>query len=166
MGLTMKEKKAVTKEQAKRYRRASRKEKGVMLNEFTALTGYNRTYASYVLSRHGREVKGVPGKVFVGEFRKKHTRKRESYYGMDVKKELIKIWEIMDYICGKRLAPVMSELVPKLIEHGELDISDEIKEKLLQISAPTIDRILKEERKKYQVKGRSGTKPRAVSLKH
>lgn len=56
MGLMMKEKKAVTKEVAKRYQRASKKQKGVILNEFIALTGYNRCYASYVLGNLGKRI--------------------------------------------------------------------------------------------------------------
>lgn len=53
MGLTMKEKNAITIEIARRYQKASKKQKGIILNEFTALTGYNRAYASSLLSNHG-----------------------------------------------------------------------------------------------------------------
>ncbi|MEW6676093.1 MAG: hypothetical protein AB1348_08885 [Nitrospirota bacterium] len=44
MGLTMNEKKAVVREVAKRYRKASKKQKGQILDEFVALTGYNRSF--------------------------------------------------------------------------------------------------------------------------
>lgn len=57
MGLTMHERKAVTKEGAKRYRKASKYEKGIILSEFTSLTGYHRTYASWLLSNHGRKIR-------------------------------------------------------------------------------------------------------------
>jgi aminopeptidase C len=50
MGLHMKEKQAVTREYAKRYTKAGRKEKSNLLNDFTALTGYNRKYAVRVLN--------------------------------------------------------------------------------------------------------------------
>ncbi|MBU2494911.1 MAG: hypothetical protein ABIK20_03425 [Candidatus Omnitrophota bacterium] len=56
MGLTMSEKKAITKEVAKRYRKARKKEKGGMLNEFVATTGYNRNYAAWVLRNWYREI--------------------------------------------------------------------------------------------------------------
>ena len=49
MALKMSERKAVTKEVGKRYRKAGRREKEMMLSEFVATTGYNRSYASRVL---------------------------------------------------------------------------------------------------------------------
>ena len=42
MRLSMSEKKSVVKVMAARYRRASKKQKGRMLDELVALTGYNR----------------------------------------------------------------------------------------------------------------------------
>jgi protein-disulfide isomerase-like protein with CxxC motif len=54
MRLTMREEE-VSRIQAKRYQEARKKEKGKILDEFTEATGYNRSYASYVLSRHGRK---------------------------------------------------------------------------------------------------------------
>jgi hypothetical protein len=59
MGLTMKEKRTITKEVAGRYRRVSKKGKGAILDEFIELTGYNRAYASHVLHNQG-VVKYVP----------------------------------------------------------------------------------------------------------
>jgi len=44
----MKERKAITAEVAGRYQRETKKKKGLILNEFTALTGYNRSYASHL----------------------------------------------------------------------------------------------------------------------
>jgi len=38
MGLMMRDRKAVTREVAKRYQKASKKHKGMILNEFVALT--------------------------------------------------------------------------------------------------------------------------------
>lgn len=71
----------------------------------------------------------------------------------------------MDYICGKRLGPVLGEMTELLVRHGELKCTPETKEKLARISAATIDRLLRPERKKYQLKGRSHTKPGTL-LKH
>jgi hypothetical protein len=45
----MKERKAVAKATAERYLGAGKKEKGRILDEFTLLTGYNRSYARHVL---------------------------------------------------------------------------------------------------------------------
>lgn len=158
MGLTMKERKAVTKEIAKRYKKARKKQKGVILDEFTALTGYNRAYASYLLSNHGKTVNTGRGTVLKADARMKAKRHRESPYE-SVKKPLIQIWQIYGYPCGKRLKPILSEAVKKLKAFGEIHIQRETEEKLLRISASTIDRFLKDERKRYELKGRSHTKP-------
>jgi hypothetical protein len=46
---------------------------------------------------------------------------------------------------------------------GELEASPEVREKLLRISAATIDRLLASERARLRVKGRrSGTKPGSI----
>ena len=42
MGLTMSEKRALTDQVVRRYRRAGKKEKGVILGEFVQTTGYRR----------------------------------------------------------------------------------------------------------------------------
>jgi len=46
MGLTMKEKQAVTKQLALNYKRAGKKEKGKILDTVIELAGYNRSYAA------------------------------------------------------------------------------------------------------------------------
>ena len=51
MGLTMKEKQALTRQIRPRYRKAGRKEKTAVLNEFIRTTGYNRKYALRILSK-------------------------------------------------------------------------------------------------------------------
>ena len=63
---------------------------------------------------------------------------------------------------GKRLAPVLSELVAVLRRFGELDIDDGTAALLVGMSAATIDRRLAPERKKHELKGRSTTKPGAL----
>lgn len=158
MGLTMKEKKAITMEIAHRYQKARKKQKGTILDEFTALTGYNRDYASYLLSNHGKTVKTGKKTVMVTDIRLKVKRHRESLYET-VKKPLIKIWQILGYPCGKRLKPILREAVAKLKTFGEIEINRDTDEKLSRISVSTIDRLLKGERKKYELKGRSHTKP-------
>ena len=77
---------------------------------------------------------------------KRHGRKR--IYGPEVEKELVKIWRIMDYPCGKRLAAMLPWLVPKLEHHGELIPSPEVREKLQELSAATIDRMLSVRKKR------------------
>lgn len=56
MRLILKEIRSVTGIVAARYQKASKKEKRSMLDEFTQLTGYNRCYASNLLSSHGKQL--------------------------------------------------------------------------------------------------------------
>lgn len=56
MGLRMDEKRVITREVAKRYQKSSKKQKGRILDEFTALMGYNRSYASHIMSNWDRKI--------------------------------------------------------------------------------------------------------------
>ncbi|MCD5401835.1 hypothetical protein LR013_04510 [candidate division NPL-UPA2 bacterium] len=51
----MNEERAVSREVAKRYQRAGKKEKGRILGEFIQMVGYTRCYASYILRNWGEE---------------------------------------------------------------------------------------------------------------
>lgn len=165
MRLTVKEKQKAARITAARYQKASKKKKGAILDEFIALTGYDRCYASYLLKNHGRKVWINNKVIVVGDIRKRHKRQRQRTYGEDVLKPLKQIWVIMDCICGKRLRPMLKEILAILQRHKEIKVRGEIKKKLLRISASTIDRILRPERKKYEIKGRFLTKPGTL-LKH
>jgi hypothetical protein len=59
----------------------------------------------------------------------------------------------------------MAELLTVLERHNELHCEQQTRAKLLRISAATIDRLLKPERRKYELRGRSRTKPGTL-LKH
>ncbi len=80
MGLSMAERKAVTKQMAKRYGRATRKEKGVMLDELCALTGWTRRQARRALAV---SVLADPSPV---------RRPRPRTYGADVLEPLRFVW--------------------------------------------------------------------------
>ena len=162
----MSQRKAVVRVTAKRYQRARKKEKVNILSEFIETTGYHRSYASYLLKNHGRRIKVANNVYCEGSVYKKVKRQpAKKAYDDAVFVALKKVWVIMDTICGKRLAPNMGELVRVLGNHGELDVSGEVREKLCTISASTIDRLLKPERKKLELKVRSNTKP-GIFLKH
>ena len=63
-------------------------------------------------------------------------------YGADVVQVLEVLWEASDHLCGKRLAAVLPTLAPALERHGHLEIEPAIRQKLLQVSPATIDRLL------------------------
>ncbi len=163
MGLTMQEKKSVTLAVARRYRKARKKEKGSMLDEFVATTGYNRDYASWVLSNWGREIsrrlKNGDKLILVKDPELKRTRKKPRTYDQEVFPVIKQIWKILNRPCGKRLAPFLPEMVACLERHRELTLSPSLKKKVLGVSAATVDRLLKEEKKRWLLKGKSTTKP-------
>jgi hypothetical protein len=166
MRLTMKERKRIAEATAGRYRKARKKEKGAILNEFVELTGFARSYAAMVLRNQGRVVplsRKLRVRGDVGQ--KLRRRGRGATYDEPVVKALVQVWRIMDYICGKRLAPVLAEMVERLQRHNELRCDAATRKKLCRMSAATIDRLLGPERQKYQLKGRSHTRPGTL-LKH
>jgi hypothetical protein len=164
MGLTMSEKRAVAAQMAAGYQRARKKEKGEILGQFVELTGYVRRYGARLLREHGKKTR-VGTTTIIGDLTKKAGRKRQPIYDGEVVDALRKIWMIMDCICGKRLKAALADLIPVLKKNMEIRLNRETEEKLLEISASTIDRLLATERKKQLLKGRSGTKPGSL-LKH
>ena len=156
--LPFKERQAVLKELAERYRKAPKGEKGRLLDEAQKLLRLNRNYIARALRRTRRSSK--PPRL-----PRLQLRGRPPKYGMSVKQALVRIWAIMGYASGKRLAPFMGELVLALERHGEISLSPDVRELLLTMSAATIDRLLASDRKRLEIKGRSGTRPGSL-LKH
>lgn len=161
MRLKMKARQEVTAVTAGQYRGASKKEKRVLLDQFVTTTGYSRWYARFVLRHEGRRIQVDQQTVVLAVRSRKgrSVRKRARLYDEKVLTALLKLWRIMDYICGKRLQPILPELVAVLERHNEFRCDRETRAKLLRISAATIDRLLKPERRKQELRGRSGTKP-------
>jgi hypothetical protein len=147
VGLQMAERKAVTKQMAGRYAKASKKDKGKMLDELCALTGWTRRHARRALAQAIRPSQRPP------------RPPRPRIYGPEVVEPLRVIWATLNGPAGKRLAPFMPQIVEALERCGEIRIEPEVRNKLLRVSAATIDRILAPERRRLQVRGRSGTKP-------
>ena len=152
----MAERKAVTAAIRSRYQRASKKEKGKILAEFIELTGYHRVYARSVLRTVERKI--VREEPTPAES-KSTTEKSRKVYDQQVLIILRQIWMILDYICGKRLVAIMPEVIRRLEYFGELKVEPAVRAKLLRISAATIDRLLRPERRKHELRGRGGTKP-------
>ena len=155
----MKARQEVSKATAGQYRGASKKEKSKILDQFIATTGYSRWYARLVLRHEGRRLQTDKQTILVVQRKSCSRRKRARYYDEKVQTALVKLWRIMDYICGKRLQPWLPELITVLERHNEFRCERETKAKLLRISAASIDRLLRPERRKYELRGRAGTKP-------
>jgi transposase InsO family protein len=147
MGLTLGERRAVTQTAAIRYQQAGKREKGRILDELCANTGWHRSHARKAL-------KGALAPTIVTV-----RRPRPVTYGPEVIAALTVCWKVLGMPAGKRLAPMLAELVAVLRHFRELVIGDETAALLVSMSAATIDRRLADERAKHKIKGRVGTKP-------
>ena len=87
--LNMRQRKALTQTIKKRYQSANKTDKGKILDELIATTGYNRSYARRLFNNRLR----------VGK-KKKHTR--TGIYDQSVVTALKTIWIASDNICSKR----------------------------------------------------------------
>ena len=118
--------------QGRYFMATSRKEKSSILDEYCKNTQQNRKHAI----RRIRSFSSAP----------KERRKRKQIYDGYVKAALAKIWEIFDYPCGQRLAPLLKTEVSRLRQLEEIFISNEVARKLRKIAPATIDRKLKHQR--------------------
>ncbi len=112
-----------------RYREASASQKGVLLDEITATTGYARRYAMWLLN-HPQEGKHAP------------TRRRQRRYGPEVQHALFLAWQAANRICSKRLMPFLPTLIEALEGHDHLHLTEACRTQLLSMSAATADRLL------------------------
>ena len=115
-----------------RYRSAKRAEKGRILDALCATTGWHRKHAVRALRQH--ETVG-PGGV-------EAPRERRRRYGATIKDALTALWEASDRVCGKRLKVMIPILLPALEQHGRLQLGQAYRDRVLAISAATIDRLL------------------------
>ena len=121
--------------------------KGVILDELCATTGWHRSHARKALTMAVQPTVVSP----------RHPR--PPTYGPEVIAALTVCWTVLGMPAGKRLAPMLGELVMVLRHFGELVIDEDTAALLVAMSAATIDRRLAPERRKHRLKGRAATKP-------
>ncbi len=144
----MKESEVYLSSLKKRYEKAGKKEKAIILDEFTKTTGHERKYA----------IKLLKGWYTHTTSPIKRPRARK-YTELDAV-ILAKICELFDWIASKRFQPQIAVGITELQKAGELlFLTDKQKEKLIGISPSSIDRILVIYHQKPTNKGRSYTKP-------
>lgn len=114
-----------------RYRSAGRMDKGRILDELCAVTGWHRKHAVRALASHVR-------------ISPEARRQRSPTYGATIRDALVALWEASDRICGKRLKVMIPTLLPSLERHGRLKLDQAGRALVLGVSAATIDRLLVE----------------------
>jgi hypothetical protein len=129
-----------------RYRKAQRRQRSQMLDEFVATTGYHRKYAIALLR----------GKVERVEPSKRKPRRR-TYTDLD-RKVLRRLADLFDQIGSKRLRAAWDATLPQLRANGFLDVSGEVYRHLEQMSPATMDRLRVGDPQRLG-QGRSLTKP-------
>lgn len=116
-----------------RHRQECRAARGLILDEFVALTGYHRKHAIRLF------------RVPPSSARLAH-QSRPRTYGTDVADALVLLWNLSDRLCSKRLREMIPLLLPAAVQHGVLEDRPALHAQLRAISASTIDRLLAEPR--------------------
>jgi len=113
----------------RRYSTASKREKGIILEEFCKTTGYHRKAAIRLL-RH-------PCKAT------HHPRGRPPEYKPELIQPLKLLWELSGNLCSKLLVPLLPALIAALERHQELKLPPQVHQQLVQMSPATVDRLLR-----------------------
>jgi hypothetical protein len=138
-----------------RYKRASRKEKTTILDQFCTVCEYHRKHAIRLLRGFKR-------------FTKPKAKKRgrpSRYQTPAILNPLKTIWVAANLPCSKRLKAILPLwLAGYSKQFGTL--SPDTTDALVSISPATIDRVLKSVRVSYHKRGRATTKPGTLLRKH
>lgn len=149
--MTMRTKNEYTREILPRYLQGTKTEKGRILDEVCATTGYVRKYAIWKL----REFQNHPP----SDREERPRRRRRCRYGPDVRAALAVIWKYTDGICSTNLKPFLSIMVPKLKAAGVLRITPGTERLVYTVSDATIDRLLEKTRRDHHHALSGTTKP-------
>jgi len=137
-----------------RYKKASRRQKSLILDEVCSNCGYHRKHAIRFLRKFKRFTKPKPKK-----------RGRKPVYNKEaLLRPLKRIWLGANLPCSKRLKALLPLWLPGYISsYGQLP--QQTVNDLLAVSASTIDRLLRPTRSQYKKRGRATTKPGALLKK-
>lgn len=141
----------VLKKLRRRYLNAGREHKRKLLDQAQELLGYHRKAA--IRSLRAPTIERGPRII---------TGRPRSYEPEILLPYLQPIWKATDYACGRRLVAMLPEWVPAYEQH-ERKLPGEVRDKLLEASGRTLDRLL--EPLRVQGAGRCLTRPGTL-LRH
>ena len=129
-----------------RYRRCNRSQRGQLLDEFVATSGYHRKYAIALL--RGKAEHKASGR---------RQPRKPTYTSLD-RLSLLRLAALFDQIGSKRLRAALDVTLPALRSNGFLKVSAEVYRHLEQMSPATMDRLRVGDPQRLG-HGRSLTKP-------
>lgn len=143
----------VTNKLRGQYRKASKPDKGRILDRVVATTGMGRSTARRMLTgpRLPDPATQVDGRTL-----------RARGFSDDARALLEHVWALMGMPCGKYLVVMLDLWLPLLAAAGDLDkpfATEAALAELEAMSAATVDRYLKPARARMRIKGISTTKP-------
>lgn len=127
--MTIDERRKYLKKQQARYQKATRKERGQLLQEMEQVTGLHRKSLTRLMNATSLE---------------RHKRKavRSKTYSKQSEQVIVQVWESLDCLCAERLTPVLLSTARHLARFDEVQLSAEVEEQLAQVSRATVGRIL------------------------
>ncbi len=135
-----------------RYKKATKNEKKLILDEFCHICNYNRKYAIRLLNN------GLLTNKPYNLSKRGRKRKYSHPLVLDVIRE---IWIKTNLPCSKRLVAIL----PLWLPYYEYELPEEVKRAILTISPATIDRLMSPTRSKYLKQGLATTKPGSILKK-
>ena len=151
MELTLAARKAITKGQLGKWPKATRTEKGAILDAVCGVTGWHRDHARKAIRAMLADPEPAP----------RQRREPVQRYDQSAVDLLTTCWAALDGPCGKRLQPALEETLENLARHGHLhDVEESVIAQVKAMSPATIDRRLAPVRTGLVAgKGMSHTRP-------
>ena len=134
----------------KRYNKATKANKIIMLDEFCKNFNYHRKYAIALLTAEGLDINNT--------ISCKKRGPKPKYRPNELLPIIKELWFASDQVCSKKL----EAMIPFWLAHYERlngAIEPILRDKVLSIKSATIDRMLVETKARIAGKGRCGTKP-------
>src|SRR5579872_3309961 len=114
-----------------RYMRGSKSEKGRILDEFCAATGYSRKHALRLVMKPP-DLARAP----------RHRRRPSKYTELE-ERALGRLWPVSGYLGSRRLVAALPDLMDALERHQEWVPEAAIRHRLVTMSVSTCGRLLK-----------------------
>ena len=144
--MTMHARHEYLKQLKRRYLKASKKQKGVFLDEATDTTGMHR---NYIIEQLRPAV----------DLSLNKRKPRRPTYDNEVVYYLKRIWDVLDGPCGQRMVGSIEATMNALIRHKELKLSTAMQQRLCSVSSSTVDRRLRRFKKGRFRRLHGSTKP-------